>query len=297
MLIGTKRFIGTNLRNIVTSLGHLYRQPFATLYNTIILSFTTIIPILSLAFISSFENVQKKWSNDISFIIFLNDKYTEQQLNNINYELSKVKCIQKFELISKQDSLSNFAPEILDVLEKNPLPDIIKAKILLSEIEPEQLEKFANMPGVERITNNLQDLTSVKILVKLIRNTLYLISALLILTMHLIVFNIVSLLLEKKQKHITIKQLIGASYLFIQSEYIYFGLWYSFIAALLGMFVTKIIHWSIVHNFSNHINSELINIKFEFISSKQIVFCIFFYVLAGTLSAALSVHRQMFYVK
>jgi|GEM_PF-5331293 len=285
-----KNFGQTQLRNLLVSLGEIYREPLSNFIVISVIATTCILPIFGFSILKNLEEALSYWQKNFTIAIYLKDNLTIKQRKNLENTLLAQPQINSVEFISKDTALK----ELIDahhsfatMLEHNPLPDLFSAHIntemmidyKLLEQELTQIDNIANVEADIKTLKALEKIThSAQIIFKII-------STLLLASIFLIIANTIRLIMEIKKAEIHLNKLMGATSWFVQSEFMYYGFWYAFLGSSCAVIASKVIFAAFKPTFVNSMLMLNENFNITSLSATQsiaIVLSISFMALTST---------------
>jgi cell division transport system permease protein len=235
-------FINT-FRQGVNSLGELWRTPVASLMTIAVLGLSLTLPTTLYVVVKNVQSISSGFDNAAEISLFLQQDITDKQSSSLVKRLSLYPEVKDVRFISKQDALSEFKAtsgfgEALGYLDDNPLPSVIvvtpnnrytqpeTAHALLEKLEQERLVDFGKL--------DIEWLARLNALLSLLRESVATIATLLLTSVVLIVGNTIRLSIMDKKQEIQLMKLVGATNHFIQTPFLWTGIWYGIIGGFMA---------------------------------------------------------------
>lgn len=291
-----------HLQQAIGSLGDLWRTPFTTLMTLLVLGISLTLPATLHLFVKNANNVVSKWDSASEVTLFLKLSVDDKAGKNFASRLELYPEVASVTYISAEQALKDFKQnsgfgDALAYLDKNPLPATIlvtptqrssqanAAKALLQKLEQER--------EVDQGKLDLEWLTRLESMARLIEDIVLSVAVLLCLSVILIIGNTIRLAILNQKDAIAVMKLVGATDSFIQRPFMYAGAWYG----LLGGLFANIAIFILAHYLSGAMAdlTDLYQSKFqlETLSFSENMSLIGFAVLLGLLGSYLSVRQHI----
>ena len=240
------KVIGRIMRHLqqgIGSLGDLWRTPFTSMMTILVLGISLTLPATLHVFVKNANSISEHWGSASEISLFLklsvSDKEAQQLVNRLRLypEISNVEYISADTALKEFKALSGFG-EALTYLDKNPLPATVlvtptnrSSQVLAAE---ELLQKLVKEREVEQGKLDLEWLTRLEAITKLIENVVLGLAVLLCLSVVLIIGNTIRLAILNQKDAIAVMKLVGATDAFIQRPFLYAGVWYGVLGGLIA---------------------------------------------------------------
>ncbi len=291
-----------HLQQAIGSLGDLWRTPFTTLMTLLVLGISLTLPATLHLFVKNANNVVAKWDSASEITLFLKLSVDDKAAQNFASRLALYPEVADVEYISAEQALADFKAnsgfgDALAYLNKNPLP----ATVLVTPTQRSSqvnaakalLEKLSQEREVEQGKLDLEWLTRLESMARLIEDIVLAVALLLCLSVILIIGNTIRLAILNQKDAIAVMKLVGATDSFIQRPFMYAGIWYG----LLGGLFANIAIFALAYYLSGAM-SDLTNLygtqfKLETLSFIENLYLIGFAILLGLFGSYLSVRQHI----
>ncbi len=237
------RIIGRSIRDALKS---IFRNFSLSLASISCITITLLVVAISMVLSYNAENVSGLIKKDFSVYVFIDNKSTQEQVEKVKEEVSKVDNIDTYEYETKKQVAEDFkksSPIFKSIIEnwteeENPFSDIIAIKVKdlnkinstaveLKKIENVNLVKYGE-GIVEQMLNILDTVGTVLvgIVVALVLVTIFLVS------------NTIKLTIFSRRKEIEIMRLVGASNINIKLPFVIEGLFLGVLGSLIPIILT-----------------------------------------------------------
>ena len=229
------------------------RDAFKSVFRNFSLSLASIscititLIIVAIAIIASFnvENFTREIEKDMTIVVFLDSKVTEQEIEQTKKEIESIKNIEKYTFKSKADvknemiKQSDVFKAVLDEWkeEDSPLKDTFQIKvkdIMKISDTARKIEKIDKV-SVVRYGENMVD--QMVVAFASIKKVAYIVVIALILVTVFLIVNTIKLTIFSRKKEISIMRLVGASNFTIKTPFIIEGMILGAIGSIIPIFI------------------------------------------------------------
>lgn len=230
------------------SLGKLWQNPIGTLLTTLVIGVTLALPASLNVLLKNASAVSHSWQGTLQASLFLKDSTSPDLGRALATDIARrTTTVASAEYISREQSLADFREysgygEALDTLDSNPLPAVIVVtpRQELNRPQINQLmDELGKLPEVELAKLDQKWLERLYAVLQIIGRAISLIAGILALAVIVIVGNTIRLDIENRREEIVVMKLIGAPNAFVRRPFLYTGLWYGFMGALIGVIIVE----------------------------------------------------------
>lgn len=239
-----------HLQQAVGSLGDLWRTPFTSIMTVFVLGISLALPATLHLFVKNAQQVSEQWDSASQITLFLklstSDKSALNLVKRIKLyaEVSDVQYISATQALKEFKILSGFG-QSLEYLDENPLPATILVtptqRASQASAANELLVKLKQEREVDQGKLDLEWLTRLEAMAKLIEDIVIGVALLLCSSVLLIVGNTIRLAILNQKDAIAVMKLVGATDSFIQRPFLYSGVWYGVFGGLLSWLAVSIL--------------------------------------------------------
>jgi len=240
------RFAGGIIRHIqqcIGSLGDLWRTPFTSIMTVLVLGISLTLPATLHLFVNNAKAVTEQWESASEITLFLKlsvkEKSAKQMVQRISLypEIASVKYVSADAALEEFKQLSGLG-DAIEYLENNPLPATVLVTPTKHASRPEAanelLLKLEKEREVDQGKLDLEWLTRLQAMAKLIEDVVLGLAFLLCLSVVLIIGNTIRLSILNQRDAIAVMKLVGATDAFIQRPFLYSGIWYGILGGLVS---------------------------------------------------------------
>lgn len=252
------------------------RDAFKSVFRNFSLSLASIscititLIIVAIAIIASFnvENFTREIEKDMTIVVFLDSKVTEQEIEETKKKIESIKNIEKYTFKSKADvknemiKQSDVFKAVLDEWkeEDSPLKDTFQIKvkdIMKISDTARKIEKIDKV-SVVRYGENMVD--QMVVAFASIKKVAYIVVVALILVTVFLIVNTIKLTIFSRKKEISIMRLVGASNFTIKTPFIIEGMILGAIGSIIPIFITTFGYLAFYNHFNGYLFSKLIQL-------------------------------------
>ncbi len=237
-----------HLRACVGALGRLSRSRLASGMTAAVLGIALALPAAFLLLLQNMEATTDGWESGASISLFVSNGVDEAEYRRLAREFAEHAEVRETRVVTPDEALDEFqalgGTEVaLELLDENPLPPLIIVTPVpdLSAQALEQLTLgFGEHAAIEQARLDLEWVQRLHAIMDLVRRGIWLVAALLALTVILVVGNTIRLAIENRREEIVIAKLIGATNAFIRRPFLYEGVWYGVGGGLLAVVLVEL---------------------------------------------------------
>jgi len=221
-------------RNLIDSLGRLYRAPLASLLTVCVIGITLALPAGLHVLLKNLDTLSYSWEGTLQASLFLRDNVDESAGRTLSKQLGERADIKSSRYISREQALAEFRDlsgfgEALTALDNNPLPAVIV-------IQPDPdldaaaigkiVSELGTLDQVEQAQLDQAWIQRLYAMLAIVQRGVTIIALLLAFAVVFIVGNTIRLDIENRREEIEVMKLLGASDGFIRRPFLYSGFWY-----------------------------------------------------------------------
>ncbi|WP_455197979.1 permease-like cell division protein FtsX [Kaarinaea lacus] len=199
---------------MVSSLGVLWRTPFATFMTAAVIGIALALPAGLHVLLQNVQRLSTGWEG-----------------------VADVRYISREQALAEFRELSGFGGA-LDSLDENPLPAVLAIRPTREAAEPAQMElllgKVRDLEAVDLAQLDMEWVRRLSGIIELGKRGVLLLAGLLAVAILLVVGNTIRLTILNRRDEIVITKLIGATNAFIRRPFLYTGFWYGLMGAVLA---------------------------------------------------------------
>jgi len=291
-----------HMQAATTSFVALCRQPLATGMTVVMIAITLTLPALLWIFTNNIAELTNSWKRGghISLYLDLNASANDyapllarvQKTDGVGEALLKTPAEGILEL-QRQEGMQDLMLNLPD----NPLPAVIDVVPSANITTPLQLEglygRLKALPGIDDARLDMQWMSRLYALLDVLERMTQGLMVLLASAVVFIICNTLRLVMSKRHEEIRVLKLIGASNSYIVRPFLYSGLWYGLMSAVLAVLFVSLFMLSLGSVLTQLVETYQMHFSVLGLSMSQSLFLILIATLLGWLGARISVKRQL----
>ena len=231
-------------QNAVAALGRLTRNPMSTLMTAAVIGIAIALPSGLHLLIDNVRTLSGSWEGASSISLFLDQKLSDQQAEKIRHTISLRNDVAEATLITKEKALDEFRRlsgfgNALDLLDRNPLPAVVLvvpgAAYSSAEATGRLARQLEGYREIELAQVDLQWVRRLDAITSTLERGVAVLAALLCAAVLLIIGNTIRLEIQNRHSEIEIVKLVGGTDAFIRRPFLYEGIWYGLIGAVIAI--------------------------------------------------------------
>lgn len=235
---------------LVSSLGQLSRTPFATFMTAAVIGIALALPAGLYSLLNNVQQLATGWEGTAQVSLFIKEEVTEPSIQALARKLGSWDGVAEVRYISRAQALAEFRElsgfgAALDTLDANPLPAVLVLRPTVSATDPEHMQRLLGrlraLPAVELAQLDMDWIRRLNAIIALGQRGVLLLGALLSLAILLVVGNTIRLTILARRREIVVTKLIGATNAFIRRPFLYTGLWYGLMGALIAWLLVSLL--------------------------------------------------------
>ncbi len=206
------------------------------------------LPSAFFLLLANVQTVTGQWQSGAQLSLFLKRDTSASQYQQMAREIGQRPGVSNVRVVTPEQALDEFKrssgfTEALQLLDENPLPPVLIVDPVGGQA-PGALEKLADelraLPAVETARLDMQWVKRLHSIMRLVERGVWVVALLLAGAVMLVVGNTIRLDIENRRDEIVISKLIGATDSFVRRPFLYEGLWYGAVGALMAALLIEI---------------------------------------------------------
>jgi cell division transport system permease protein len=235
---------------LVSSLGVLWRTPFATFMTAAVIGIALALPAGLHVLLQNVQKLSTGWEGTAQMSLFIKQDVSEKRIQSLAKKLRGWDGVAEVRYISRKQALEEFRKlsgfgDALDSLNENPLPAVLVVRPTSEAAEPGQMElllgKVKELKPVDLAQLDMEWVRRLSGIIELGKRGVLLLGSLLSLAILLVIGNTIRLTILSRRDEIVVTKLIGATNAFIRRPFLYTGFWYGLMGAVLAWVLVGIL--------------------------------------------------------
>ena len=202
--------------------------------------------------LGNLERLSSSWDGQASLSVFLQQDITDDKARTLAAQVLDWPEVDSVQLITPSQALEEFGQQsgfadVLGVLEENPLPFVLIVLPAGDSIDPAAAsalrDRFSRLPETALAQLDLQWVQRLAAILDIAQRVILIIGVLLALAVMLVIGNTIRLEIQNRRDEILVTKLIGATNGFVRRPFLYAGIWYGVLGALLAWLVVEAGFW------------------------------------------------------
>ncbi len=256
---------------LVSSLGQLWRTPFATMMTAAVIGIALALPAGLHVLLNNVQQLSAGWEDSAQVSLFIKQGVPESRIQSLAKKLRDWDGVAEVRYISREQALAEFRElsgfgDALDSLAENPLPAVLVLRPTLEQAEPapmaQLLKQLRELKAVDQAQLDMEWIRRLNGIIEVGKRGALLLGVLLAMAILLVVGNTIRLTIFARREEIIVTKLIGATNAFIRRPFLYTGLWYGIMGALVA--------WLLVATFLGLLSGPVSQLSFLYSSKFQL---------------------------
>ena len=226
----------------IDALLRLLKTPVATLLSSLLIAVAFALPVLFFVLATNLQTLGSTWDGQPGISVYLDNGLAQEAVDQLIADYRQDPLIEEVSYIPPQQGLADFQQRagLQDVIKQlgfNPLPGVIEL-VPSSEATVAQLDQavaaYRGVVGVDQVQLDRQWVQRLQAILSLFERFAIALGVILGLTVILVISNTVRLSIESRRDEIRVVSMVGGTRGFIAMPFVYMGIWYGIIGALLA---------------------------------------------------------------
>jgi cell division transport system permease protein len=248
-MLSPRTFLARHAQVTLESLGRLYRNGLATLMTAMVIGIALALPAGLYLLLANLDRLSGAWEGQAGLSVFLKDGIEADAAAGVAERVRAWPEVAAVTLVTPEQALEEFKrhagyADVLATLEENPLPVVLLVSPAAHHADPASVgalqERLRLQPETGLVQIDLQWVQRLAAILETARRAVLLASALLALAVLLMVGNTIRLEIQNRREEIVVTKLIGATNGFVRRPFLYSGIWYGVLGALLAWLVVEL---------------------------------------------------------
>ncbi|MEU8184712.1 permease-like cell division protein FtsX [Micromonospora sp. NPDC049047] len=187
------------------------------------------------------DDMKVTYYKNIEVSIFLKQEVSEQERTDLNAKLDADPLVKEVFYVDKDEAYKKFkvmyqdAPDLVNVVKPDQLPESFRLKLNNPEQYKDIYEQYKNSAGVDEIIDQSRLLDKIFDILTSIQNIALAAAIVMAIAALLLVANTIQVAAYSKRREVAVMKLVGASNWFIQAPFVLEAVVAGLIGSLLGL--------------------------------------------------------------
>lgn len=236
------RIIGKNIRDAFKSVFRNFSLSMASISCTAI---TLILVSIALLVTYNVNSITKNIEDVLTIIVFVDDKATDQEIEDVKFQINNNKNIDKSTLVyhTKDDIKESLSEDedlkkIFETLDENPMQSTFVVKVENIKKITETANSFKTIPHVTQVKFGESLVNKLLSMFDVIRNSCVVACIALIVVTAFLIGNTIKITIFTRRQEISIMRLVGTSNMVIKMPFLIEGFILGVIGAIIPILLT-----------------------------------------------------------
>ncbi len=291
----------SHARCLLESLGRLHRRWVASLLTVLVIGIALALPAGLYVLVKNLDTLASNWHQSVRISLYLKQDVSADTGQHLADDLAGESGISATQFISASEGLRQFKQassfgRALDALGSNPLPGVIEVtpKAALPPAAVGQLvDQLSQRSDVDHAALDQAWLRRLTAILALVSRASWVIGGLLSAAVVFVVGNTIRLDIENRRQEIEVMKLLGASNAFIRRPFLYSGVWYGLLGAIIAVVVLVVCYLALGGPLSTLTASYEGGLGLKGLDLNEGLFLLAVGIALGWLGCAITVNRQL----
>jgi cell division transport system permease protein len=292
----------SHLRQALAAIGDLIRTPVATAMTVAVLGLSITLPTTLYILVKNFDKVRADTQQAAEISVFIRQDVSVADIEQLQRRLSTWPEIDEVAYVSATQALEEFRQhsgfgDALGYLDNNPLPDVMLIYPAEKHSSPTAakvlLDKLLQEHEIELGKLDIEWLKRLHAILAAANELVTMIALLLFVSVVLIVGNTIRLDIFNKRNEILVMKLVGATDSFIQRPFLYTGMWYGILGAVMAWITVALLLWWMDNSIAEILSLYRQEFDLQGLDMGAMFSMLFLSVAMGLLGSAISVKRYV----
>jgi cell division transport system permease protein len=297
-----KNFISQHIQALISSIRKLMSAPLANFMTIGVIAIALALPITLYVFLQNVKLIGHNWDDSVQLTLYLKNDVNTNQITMLMEQLNGWPQISKAIYISPEQGLKEFETQAglgdsLTQLASNPLPPVIVISPSMTANTTEALHalvtKLQQLSPVDSVQLDMMWIQRLFAVIQFAKRVVWALGGLLGIAVLLIIGNTLRLAIQNSRHEIEVIKLVGGTNAFIRRPFLYTGILFGFIGALLALLVVNAVLFWLSEPIVRLVGLYQSNFHLSNLSLADNLFLIFFGIMLGLLGSWLAVSKQI----
>lgn len=233
-----------------TAVEDIRKKPIANLLTILVIAISISLPTLCYLLWKNINEAAQAWYPTPQISVYLDKSLSDPAIEQLIIDLKTLEGIETVNYLTRDETLEEFKnyagfSTALDLLEENPLPAVAivtpKIDFEAGELLTTLKARIADLEGVDDVRADDNWFTRLASLTGLVAKVALIVGWLMIIALFLVIGNSIRLTIASSKDTINIMKLIGSTDGFIMRPFLYSGVIYGLLGAVLAIILSQLL--------------------------------------------------------
>ncbi len=260
------RYMRILIRNFRDGIRSVFRNFSLSIASITCITITLILVAIAIVISANVDHFTKRLEETMTIVVYLKEDVTEQQKNDIEEEIKKLRNYDSLVYKSKDEwkqEMIDSSEELgatLSYLDTNPLLDSITVKVTDIKSLSYVASAIRGMDGVKSAKYGEESVDKLVFIFDIVEKAMIVIVCALILVTAFLISNTIKLTIFSRRSEIEIKRLVGTSNFAIRQPFIIEGFILGIIGSLIPIIITIYGYILLYDHFDGYLFSHIVEL-------------------------------------
>ena len=260
------RYMRILIRNFRDGIRSVFRNFSLSIASITCITITLILVAIAIVISANVDHFTKRLEETMTIVVYLKEDVTEQQKNDIEEEIKKLRNYDSLVYKSKDEwkqEMIDSSEELgatLSYLDTNPLLDSITVKVTDIKSLSYVASAIRGMDGVKSAKYGEESVGKLVFIFDIVEKAMIVIVCALILVTAFLISNTIKLTIFSRRSEIEIKRLVGTSNFAIRQPFIIEGFILGIIGSLIPIIITIYGYILLYDHFDGYLFSHIVEL-------------------------------------
>lgn len=260
------RYMRILIRNFRDGIRSVFRNFSLSIASITCITITLILVAIAIVISANVDHFTKRLEETMTIVVYLKEDVTEQQKNDIEEEIKKLRNYDSLVYKSKDEwkqEMIDSSEELgatLSYLDTNPLLDSITVKVTDIKSLSYVASAIRGMDGVKSAKYGEESVDKLVFIFDIVEKAMFVIVCALILVTAFLISNTIKLTIFSRRSEIEIKRLVGTSNFAIRQPFIIEGFILGIIGSLIPIIITIYGYILLYDHFDGYLFSHIVEL-------------------------------------
>ena len=260
------RYMRILIRNFRDGIRSVFRNFSLSIATITCITITLILVAIAIVISANVDHFTKRLEETMTIVVYLKEDVTEQQKNDIEEEIKKLRNYDSLVYKSKDEwkqEMIDSSEELgatLSYLDTNPLLDSITVKVTDIKSLSYVASAIRGMDGVKSAKYGEESVDKLVFIFDIVEKAMIVIVCALILVTAFLISNTIKLTIFSRRSEIEIKRLVGTSNFAIRQPFIIEGFILGIIGSLIPIIITIYGYILLYDHFDGYLFSHIVEL-------------------------------------
>lgn len=260
------RYMRILIRNFRDGIRSVFRNFSLSIASITCITITLILVAIAIVISANVDHFTKRLEETMTIVVYLKEDVTEQQKNDIEEEIKKLRNYDSLVYKSKDEwkqEMIDSSEELgatLSYLDTNPLLDSITVKVTDIKSLSYVANAIRGMDGVKSAKYGEESVDKLVFIFDIVEKAMIVIVCALILVTAFLISNTIKLTIFSRRSEIEIKRLVGTSNFAIRQPFIIEGFILGIIGSLIPIIITIYGYILLYDHFDGYLFSHIVEL-------------------------------------